>query len=252
MLTSLLLTAALASPDTPEELPRLDVSAFMDELVILDDGSGHQIAYRASAPRESIWYGEKGSFYQLEVYSSSSNGDTTWSVGATDRRVWDGVGVLRKGDEYSMTCGSLSASLTRLPANSARSVLKKAKFYGSRWQRPYVGAWRDEWGVYYFVDRSSAGEEVDHRVYIGWRGQMLRAPMRLVASDTLGRVYSGNNGTRRLIITNGAATYIQDDERRALYALDYGRDRELLYTGLGLYADAPHGTPCDALLTPAE
>ena len=97
MLTSLLLTAALASPDTPEELPRLDVSAFMDELVILDDGSGHQIAYRASAPRESIWYGEKGSFYQLDVYSSSSNGDTTWSVGATDRRVWDGVGVFRKG-----------------------------------------------------------------------------------------------------------------------------------------------------------
>ncbi len=82
---------------------------------------------------------------------------------------------------------------------------------------------------------------------MGWKGQMLRSPMTLVASDSLGRVYSAANGARRLVLTRDQARYVEGTVERVLLPLDLVGDGPLAYTTLGVYGDAPHGTPCDVL-----
>ncbi|MCO4746630.1 MAG: hypothetical protein KC912_17680 [Proteobacteria bacterium] len=247
MLAALLITLALA--EAPDEVPVIDVSSFADDLVVLDDGEGHLVAFRASAPRDQVWFGDADELYLLQTFSSSANGEDTWSVTARDFRASTRMtSVARRDGEYTMDCAGNSKALTPLSSAAALKVARKATFHEHRWRRNAVGAWRDEWGVYYFVDRATGDDhDVDHHVYIGWKEQILRAPLKLIASDSLGRVYSAGNGTRRLVITRDEARYVQSDERRVLHSLDLISDGPFLYTDLGVYGAEPHGTPCDVL-----
>lgn len=242
----LLSLLALASPDRPEEVPEVDVSAFRDELVVLGDGEGHYVAFRESAPREAVWFGDGEHFFAQQIVGSGASGDTRWNVTARDFRVRRGVSVTFTEGAYAMGCAGAERALTPLPEAKARAIAREATFHEHRWRRNLVGAWRDEWGVYYVVDRATGDDpDADHRVYIGWRGQILRAPLRLLASDSLGRVWAAGNGTRRLVVTQGEARYVEGDQIRALYALNLYQDGPLVYTTFGIYGDAPHGTPCD-------
>jgi hypothetical protein len=146
-----------------------------------------------------------------------------------------------------MTCGDTERPLT---PEASRKALERLTFHAHRWRRNAVALFRDDFGTYYYIDRATGeDEEADHRVYVGWRGQVLRSPLRLIASDSLGRVYAAGNGTRRLVITRGEARYVEGTTERVLQSLDLVRDGPMLYTTLGVYGDAPHGTPCDVLLT---
>jgi hypothetical protein len=247
MLPFLLLTLALA--EAPDEVPVTDVSAFVDDIAVLDDGDGNLVAFRRSAPRDTVWFGDADHLYALQVFGSGASGDQAWSVTARDfRSTTRQTSVSLRDGAYRMACADVTKPLTPLPAASAKRIAKKATFHEHRWRRNAVGAWRDEWGVYYFVDRASGDDtDVDHHVYIGWKGQILRAPLKLIASDSLGRVYSAGNGTRRLVITKDEARYVEGDELRVLHALDLIMDGPFLYTDLGVYGAEPHGTPCDVL-----
>ena len=246
----LVLTAlALANPTT-EDVPIIDVSEYVNDIAVLDDGEGHVIAYRRSAPRETVWYGDAHDLYALQVNSSSASGDERWSVKAVDYRSEDRTtSVAYRDGDFTMACAGTTQSLSPLSEQASQRVAQRATFHEHRWRRTVVGAWRDEWGVYYFIDRATGEDDaLDHRVYIGWTGQTLRAPLQLIASDSLGRVYSAGNGTRRLVITQGEARYIEGGDQRELHALDLYRDGPFLHTGLAVYGDTPHGTPCDVLL----
>ncbi|TNE89947.1 MAG: hypothetical protein EP330_10010 [Deltaproteobacteria bacterium] len=245
----LFLLTTLALAEAPDEVPVIDVSAYADEIVVLDDGEGHLVAFRKSAPREMVWYGDADHLYALQGFSSSASGDDTWSVTARDFRASNRMaGVELRDGRYSMHCAGNTRELSPLAASAAQKVVRKATFHEHRWRRNAVGAWRDEWGVYYFVDRATGDDmDLDHHVYIGWKGQILRAPLKLIASDSLGRVYSAGNGARRLVITGDKARYVQGEDRRELFALDLVYDGPFLYTDLGVYGAEPHGTPCDVL-----
>lgn len=242
---------AVASPDQPEQVPLVNVAPFADELVFLDDGAGNLIAFRRDAPREQLWYGDRKRLYALQVVGSSASGDSAWDVTAIDfRSPTRQTGVSLRDGGYQMTCADASRALRPLPADQARGIARTATFHEHRWRRNAVGLYRDDYGVYYVIDRATGDDEdADHRVFIGWRGQVLRSPLALLASDSLGRVYSAANGSRRLVITGDQVRYVEGDTARALHALDLRRDGPFLYGKLGVYGDAPHGTPCDALLS---
>ncbi len=245
---------AFASPDDPEQVPVLDVSAYRDQLTVLDDGEGHLVAFRRDAPRDNVFYGTKDALYALRIGSSGASGDERWSISASDyRSPTRKVGVSFKDGAYQMSCADAKRALKPLSEADSRKIVSKATFYDYRWRRNAVAAYRDEYGVYYFIDRATGDDEnADHRVYVGWQGQILRSPLKLLASDSLGRVYSAGNGVRRLVITGKKATYIEGDKERDLLELDLFMDGPYIYTDLGIYGDAVHGTPCDVLLSEAS
>ncbi len=241
---------AHATPDMPEQVPVVDVSAVADKLVILDDGSGNLIAFHRDEPRETVYFGTKENLYQLQIVSASAQGDTQFDVSALDFRAPDRRASfgLRDG-AYAMECADVSRTLRQLPAAEAKAVAKSAVFHEYRWRRNAVALYRDEYGVYYYIDRATGDDtDLDHRVYVGWRGQILRAPLKLLASDSLGRVYAAANGARRLVITGDEVRYVEDTTERKLYPLDLIQDGPFIYGPLGVYGDVPHGTPCDVLL----
>jgi hypothetical protein len=259
LLTAAILTVALradpasASPDQPESVPTIDVSAFADKLVVLSDSDGNLIAFRRDQPREAVWYGDRRALYALQIVGSSAMGDEAFDVTATDfRSPTRRAGVAMRDGAYTMSCGDATRSLAPLPAAEALKIARSATFHERRWRRNAVGLYRDDFGVYYVIDRATGDDPAaDHRVYVGWQGQVLRSPLKLVASDSLGRVYSAANGARRLVITRDRARYIEGAEARELHALDLVTDGPFLYTKLRVYGDAPHGTPCDVLLPKA-
>lgn len=241
---------AHATPDMPEQVPVVDVSAIADKLVVLDDGQGNLIAFRRDEPRETVYFGTKEHLYQLQIVSSSADGDTSFDVSSLDFRAPDRRSTfgLRDG-AYAMECAGVTRALRPLPAAEARVIAKGAVFHDYRWRRNAVALYRDEYGVYYYIDRATGDDrDADHRVYIGFRGQILRAPLKLMASDSLGRVYAAANGARRLVITGDEVRYVEDTTERRLYPLDLVMDGPFIYGPLGVYGDVPHGTPCDVLL----
>jgi hypothetical protein len=254
MLTTMLLLLGVARA-APEVAPLVDVSAFRERLVLLEDGAGSLVAVRADAPGEGVWFGDRAHLWALQIVGSSSEGDaaggfTSYDVTALDFRApTRRSGVSFRDGRHAMSCGDTERALTPLTPEATREVLAKATFHAHRWRRNAVALFRDDFGTYYYIDRATGDdEEADHRVYVGWRGQVLRSPLALLASDSLGRVYAAGNGTRRLVITRGEARYVEGSTERVLQPLDLVRDGPMLYTTLGVYGDAPHGTPCDVLL----
>jgi len=253
LLAGLLLPSAPAhaSPDQPEQVPIVDVGTRRDALLVLRDDDGNVVLIDRDAPDERTFYGREWQYYQLQVYSTSSDGNTAFDVTALDFRAQDRrTSVSLRDGAYTMTCQGQSRALKPVTDKAQRdALLKGATFHSYRWRRNAVGLYRDEYGVYYFIDRATGDDEdADHRVHIGWRGQILRAPMTLVASDSLGRVYAAANGTRRLVLTRGEVRYVEGATERVLYELDLVRDGPFIYGPLGVYGSAPHGTPCDVWL----
>lgn len=250
MIVLLLSLLAIASPDQPEKVPEYDVSAFADRMVVLSDSDGHLVAFDGDNPRDQVFYGDKEGLYALQIQGSSASGDERWSVTALDfRSPRRQTGVTFKEGHYEMSCADATRALEPLAKAEAARIVSKATFYQHRWRRNAVAAYRDEYGVYYFIDRATGDDlTADHRVYVGWQGQILRSPLKLLASDSLGRVYSAGNGVRRLVITGDKARYIEGDKERELLKLDLFMDGPYIYTDLGIYGDAVHGTPCDVLL----
>lgn len=250
MLLAALAAVALASPDSPEDIPKVDVAGFADQLVFLDDGQGNLLAFRKDQPREAVWYGDRERMYALQITGSSANGDTAFDVTAIDFRSPNRrTGLEFRDNAYHMWCADAKRALKPVSSAESKKLAQSVSFHEHRWRRNAVGFYRDEYGVYYLIDRATGDDEdADHRVYIGWQGQVLRAPLKLLASDSLGRVYAAGNGTRRLVITGDRARYVEGDVTRELLPLDLRVDGPFLYTRLGVYGDAPHGTPCDALL----
>lgn len=252
MWTTLFVAAALASPDTPEDVPTVDVSAAVGRFVFVDDGQGHLLAFAKDAPRDAVYYGTREHLYALQIVGASSQGDTQFDVYALDFRAPDRQVTfgLRDG-VYTAACADQTRTFKPLAADAAKALAKTAVFHEHRWRRNAVALYRDEYGVYYFIDRATGDDtDRDHRVYVGWRGQILRSPLTLLASDSLGRVYAAANGARRLVITGERVRYVENGTERELFPLDLVRDGPFIYGPLGVYpASAPHGTPCDLWLT---
>ncbi len=249
----ILASLAFASPELPDDaVPAVDVAAHRDRFVLLDDGEGHLAAVLPDGPSELTFYGDARHLWQLQVYASSSEQGVSLDVTARDFRARDrNAGIHLRDGVWSMSCAEASRPLTPLSAEQARAVLAGVTFHERRWRRNAVALYRDDFGVYTYIDRATGDDDdADHRVYMGWRGQVLRTPLKLVASDSLGRVYSAGNGTRRLVLTRDEARYVEGTTERVLHALDLVQDGPMLYGPLGVYGDAPHGTPCDARLTP--
>ena len=241
---------AWATPDLPEQVPVVDVSAVVDRMVVVEDGQGNVIAFAKDAPRDAVYFGTREHLYALQIVSSGAQGDefdvSALDFRAPDRRANFGF----RSGAYEMSCGGQTRALRALPAAEAKAVARKAVFHDYRWRRNAVALYRDEYGVYYFIDRATGDDvDADHRVYVGWQGQILRAPLKLLASDSLGRVYAAANGARRLVITGDRVRYVEDATERELFPLDLISDGPFIYGPLGVYPPVAHGTPCDAWLT---
>jgi hypothetical protein len=248
----LLAIVSLPSAAAPKDLPPVqDVSSTLDRLTVLEDERGNIVVFDREAPRERIWFGDPQRVYRLSVRGSGATGDGDFSVSVDDDRAPNGLAEVRyRAGAYEMSCGSATTALTLRPPDESRAMVGRLSFHEPLWRRRPVQLLRDEYGVYYAIDRGVDEEgRKDHHIYVGWIGQLVRSPLKLVAEDSLGRVYSAANGTRRLVITGSEARYIEGSTERKLHLLDVdGRDRPLFHVGLGLYPDIPRGTPCDALL----
>ena len=239
---------ALASPDQPEQVPIIDMKQRLSSLVALDDGQGHRVVVDPK-DLDVAFYGDTHDLWRLQVFSSSSEGEASFGITALDFRAQNRrASIAFSAGAYRMECEDVTRTLTALPTAAARAYLESVVFHEHRWRRNALALFRDEYGVYYYIDRATGDDlDADNRVYVGWRGQMLRAPMTLIASDSLGRVYSAANGARRLVQTGDQVRYIEGAVERVLYALDLSEDSSFIYGAFGVYGDAPQGTPCDAL-----
>jgi hypothetical protein len=246
MLVFTLIGLALAQP-----------SALPDGLSVLADADGNLLAYDPQGVLEGVWWGRPPTLHAQEVVGGSSDGDggRTWSL--LDRRHLHegGAYIELRGATATLRCGSRTAPLRALSADEARRQLAGARAAPPLWERQIHAFARDDFGNYYLIDKARAPEggrapDDSYRVFIGWRGQMLRAPLQLVAQDSLGDVFGMPNGARRLVLDREGGRYIDGAEVRVLRRLDPVIESELLFLGLGVYQGSPHGTPCDPLHLP--
>lgn len=248
-------TICLTTPAMAEDAEwgqELDVSEFRDQLRVFEAPEGHVLVFVPFGDSDWIFWGKPNDvLYQQVTPVSHFAGTESFDYSLRDRRLNAHSYKLSMRDgTYFATCGQRRADLRLLDVEEGLKKLEGARFLEPRWGRTAHYLARDDFGVYYFVDkvRTRKGETASaesYRVHIGWKGEMLQTPLRLVAQDSVGDVFGMINGDRRLVINHGVGKYLEGDEMRELHKLDIRYDSPLMYLEGGVYAGLPHGTLCD-------
>ena len=228
----------------------MDISLWQAQMTVLTDGNGHFVTIIPFGDREALFYGDGETFYKLRSYSASSVGNERFSVTLGDPRYGtrDDPQVIFEEQQFILTCGDRRVPVQALPASEATALLEAGTFLSPRWERMAYFLARDDFGTYYYVDRTrDRSLAPDFRVYIGWQGQMSRAPLVGIAQDSMGEIYSTPGGDRRLIKTGDTARWIQEGEERQLTVLPVELNSDFIYNASGPYPELPFGTPCDDL-----
>jgi len=237
----------------PVAVQEIDVSSVRDQFEVYKVSSGQIIVLIPFGDTDMVFWGKpNGVLYRQQVRGSLSDVEEgKFELVVVDRR-FSGSGYsldLNNGDRF-VTCGTDRVELTPLDKSTGESLLSGAQFTQPLWNRESHYLARDDYGVYYFVDKAlnhddSKIEESSYRVFIGWKGEILQSPLKMVAQDSVGEVYGMTNGNRRIVINNGHGRYFDGDEVRPLHALNVYVDFKLMYRDGGVYGNALQGTPCD-------
>ena len=248
ILTAILLTLATAKePSSPKPV---DVSEVRDSLAAFELESGELFVAQLGQGFEYLFYGKAGQMlYRQEGpgYSgTSTDGFVSFTVRRNDRR-YAGYQFVLKDQNYSVHCGEQILPLKRLDPEAAKTALQDAKFVEAFWRRNAHFLARDDHGVYYFVDRALGSDPPmeSYRVYMGWVGEVLQAPLKLIAKDTNGEVYGVPGSDQRLVVSAGSARFLDGEKTRELVVLNVKVDSDIIYGKKGIHAGKPHGTPCD-------
>ncbi len=153
MLSLLLLASAVASPDMPEQVPTVDLSGHTGTLLVLDDRAGNIVVVDPKSSDEWAFFGDRTRVWRLPTLGYSAEGDTAFDVWARDFRAKDRATTLNFRDgKYTMACDGNSRELFLLPPDETKKVLASVTAHEQRWRRDAVAFYRDEFGVYYFID----------------------------------------------------------------------------------------------------
>jgi hypothetical protein len=238
----------------------VDVSAYLDRLVVLrDDVGGYYVSPRNYADGDDsnfVFYGDAKTVGRQSVIGSGANGnDIEWTVWAP-RALPNGMAEFHvKGDgTATLACSPNEAdkrTLTQLPADQAKAFLAQVRFTDMPWQRQAHLLARDDQGVYYYVDRlaKDLGGK-GYRVFVGMKGAMKELPMTNVVSDSASEIYATKRGELRIIAGNGGASADNKTtwHKGSKAAMDLVRlepieNRYLIYRELGIYGQM--GVLCD-------
>ncbi|MGE5183221.1 MAG: hypothetical protein ACM31C_14225 [Acidobacteriota bacterium] len=247
------LAATTAGAD-PKPEP-VDVKAYRDKLVLLQDASGGTYAVYTERGKDAhVFYGTGKALYEQYVPSRGFDEDR-WSVALWAPRVArvQNASIVYKQDHtYALFCGSEETGLTQLTGDKASRVLARSSFLSAALVRRAHLLARDDAGVYYFIDvlRDKYGGK-GYRLFVGKKGAMKQVPITDIASDTGGEVFSTKSGDLRLVTSNvdeharSGATWIKGDKRTQLVALDVDMNSPVIYRDLGIYTFI--GTVCENL-----
>ena len=239
---------ALSTSTAADPKPKpVDISAFKDKLVVLQDAEG-AIYVVLPGKEHRVFYGVGGknkNLYEQVVFGYYSDGST----GAWDISVWaPRVPNVRPGSiertrdgTYKKACGEkLHVDLTEVTGAKAKAILDKGKFLTTAMiRRPYLLA-RDDAAVYYYVDvlREQYGGK-GFRVFVGKKGAMKQKPLTDVATDTAGDVFSTKTGDLRIVrdVSEGKSNiaWIKGAKRSSLVSLDTDANSALIFKDLGVY-----------------
>lgn len=241
-------------PEGFEDIP-LD-QTLPDDLVFLKDAAGNVVAFGAKDKGSDVFLaGSEGALWQQRVGSSSSNGDTSFSVGFWDPR-YDRPSFNMKDGLFELVCGKKTVSLERVGVAESKKLRGRTRVFAPRWQRYPVVLARDNRGTYYYVDRvrddeKRTGEVEDYRLFIGRKGRMDHVPLEDAIVDQAGAVFLTESG--RLVFE-----YVNRDEKTVrwfvgeqeteLVDVSIFSAAKMIYTRLGPYRDQPMGTACDPYL----
>ncbi len=246
-------SVAGAGPD-PKPDP-VDVKAYRDKLVLLQDASGGVYAVYTERDHDAhVFYGTGKVLYEQYVGSRGFS-DDTWSVAVWAPRVprvQDASLVYKQDHTYALFCGSDETGLTQITGDKAKQLLAKSSFMSQALVRRAHLLARDDSGVYYYVDvlREKYGGK-GYRLFVGKKGAMKQVPITDISSDTGGEVFSTKSGDLRLVASSvdenarSSATWIKGEKRTPLISLPVDMNSPVIYRDLGIYTFI--GTVCENL-----
>jgi len=252
-------------------------------MYLYTDGKGHYLALSITLDLDSrtlnghyprlLFWGDKNALFAQRIptgdgsFKEHGKMDTTPGLHPDASlsyyvNVWDPsrenswIARPNEGDLH-VVCDEQKTTLTPVPAEEAKAILEKAKFYRPRFMRmPHFLA-RDNKGTYYYIDRSAKKEEKDFRIFIGKRGQLKHTKLKNIIQDSAGEVYSTPTGSLRIVIDKNEVLWIRQKQQETLVKLDeFGvmngvpyqtSNLSLVFGELGVYAGQKVGTPCDDL-----
>jgi hypothetical protein len=261
---ALLVLSLLIAPPLQAAPEIEDISAYSEKLMVITDGAGHYAAFvpyigtgqSASSTHSSdgirdqfVFYGDQKKLHRQTVMSASYQGSEKYDFwmhdpwmsqeGQPEIKFVDGI--------FQISCGEKVVVAEPVTEQQRTQVLEKGTFLGSAFEREPVGLFRDDYGVYYYIDRLEKEVLDDYRIFSGWQGDLKRTNMVAVARDSAGMVFSTRTGDLRLVIRGEDSLWYQKDEKRILLRLPIAVNQDLIYNGLDVYTDELHGTPCDDL-----
>jgi hypothetical protein len=239
------IAAATAWAGDPKPKP-VDVTAFRDRLIVLEDASGGTYVVLPEAGNSRIWYGTGKTLYEQITTSYSADGDS-WMVSVWAPRVanFQPGSVQKKDGAFRRWCGGDSdLPLKPVPADRVKTVLAHVSIMSPAALRvPYLLA-RDDTGIYYYVDKLRGA--TSYRVFSGKKGAMKQLPLSDLATDPAGDVFATPNGEMRFVHDAGekpTATWVHGSERRPLSLVDTDAASRMIFKDLGIYTFL--GTLCD-------
>jgi hypothetical protein len=239
-------------PKAVEPEQAIDVSAIRDQFRVFQAESGQILVFVPFGEKEMIFWGSpQGVLNQQQARGYFFRPPEVFDYSMVDRRYSrNGYSLIFRNGAYFAECGEDKLPLQAIDEETGREMLDGARFLGPHWKRHAHFLARDNYGVYYFVDKALRHDDIPpdestYRVYIGWKTEMLLSPLSLVAQDSVGEVYGMTNGNRRIVINDHKGRFFDGDEVRELHTLDLFVDFHLMYIKGGVYGEVKQGTPCD-------
>jgi hypothetical protein len=233
----------------------VDASDFRDDLVVLKASGGHFLVTSIEETRDRSFWGTKSTVHALSGRGGGGvkNADgkyTSVQASFTDTKSGSDsyISLDWKDDTWSLRCGDTPIELTPLSGEPRARFLDGVEFKTRYWEREPIMLARDEYGVYYYVDKNKTDKSPEsYHIYTGWMGNMVKSPLVLVAQDYEGIIFSTRSGDRRLIVDSEVTHWIEDEESKKLRVLSVHANHDFIYSRLGIYSEQAFGSPCDHL-----
>jgi len=224
------------------------------------DGNGHYLALSETldklSPQPIFWGDGEAFFVQQLLGGHSAKQDKTNSdepdvflsfnfmFGDPRTKRFSNEMVKKENGEFYITCTEKRKTpLKPVPAEEAKAIVKKAKFYKRRFMREPHLLVRDDTGTYYYVDKSAKEGEKDFQFFVGQRGRLKQAKLRNIVQDSEGEIFSTPDGSLRIIVGRDEAYWIQRNKKQTLVRVPI--DMPFVFGELGMYVRQKMGTPCD-------
>jgi hypothetical protein len=232
----------------------------LEKTALCTDGKEHYVAVASDEHTTRLYSGDGKSFVAVPSPGPALSGDTFFDprhvapnanrdFRGVDMRVYSSVELDQDKKSCAVRCGDRTVPLKLVPAKETKPMLLAAKIGPTpqKW-RPYV-LFRDEKGVYYYVDRGfKPGEEKRFRLFRGVTGSLKEQKMTNVVSDSEGEIFSTKSGSLKMIVDRKHPTvWVQASKSTRLREVPVADNLPMIYSDLGVYAAERMGTPCDDL-----